>query len=73
MVQLIKESGIWTLYGLSTDDKDEAFEAVGAPFFRPVLFKELDTGKTYYYDVESEDFVEWGTAPTAGGGGATSK
>lgn len=60
MVQVIKENGVWTLYGLSTDDKDEAYEGVSAPSFRPILFKELDTGKVYYYDTESEDWAVYG-------------
>lgn len=65
MVQLSKGNGVWTFYGLSTDDKDSAKDTIPAPSFRPLIFNELDTGKKYYYDADSDDWIEWGTAPAS--------
>lgn len=62
MVQTIKKNGVYTFYGLHTDDKDSAKDTIPAPSFRPLLFNEVDTGKKYYYDAESDSWVEWGTA-----------
>ena len=63
MVQTVKSNGVWTFYGLSTDDKDAARETIPAPSFRPLIFNEVDTGKKYYFDEGGGDWVEWGTAP----------
>lgn len=74
MIQLNKDNGVWEFYGLSTDDKDDILEDIQPPYFRPIVFYELDTGKKYYLDADSEEFVEWGTAPSSNsGGGATTK
>lgn len=60
MIQVTKENGVWTFYGLSTDDKDDAKNSSYASSFRPLLFKEIDTSKKYYYDSESGEWREWG-------------
>jgi len=65
MVQVTKENGVYTLYGLSTDDKDDALEVIPSSSFRPLIFNEVNTGKRYYYDADSDSWVEWGTAPSS--------
>lgn len=41
-----------TYYGLSTDSKPTGV-------LNGREFKEMDTGKTYHYDAESETWTEW--------------
>lgn len=40
-------------YGLSTDEKPSTA-------LNGAAFVEMDTGKIYFYDVESETWLEWG-------------
>lgn len=50
MVNLIRESGVWTFYGLSTDTKTPLSGAE----YMPQFFKEVDTGDTYYLSDATE-------------------
>ena len=49
-----------TYYGLSTDDPKPTGAVLNGR-----EFKEMDTGKTYYFDAENGVWLEW----TQGGGG----
>lgn len=48
-----------TLLGLSTDVKPTANIANGAKFI------EMDTSKKYYFDLDSNTWLEWGVESTA--------
>lgn len=50
-------------YGLSTDTKPTENVATGS------VFTEVDTGKTFLYDEESEDWTEVESGSGGGGGG----
>ena len=49
-----------TYYGLSTDTPKPTGAVLNGR-----EFKEMDTSKTYYYDAENQQWLEW----TPGGGG----
>lgn len=42
-----------TYFGLSTDTKPSGTSLNGREF------KEMDTGKTYYYDASGGEWIEW--------------
>lgn len=50
---------VWELIGLSTDEKPTTDKIPNGS-----TFKEMDTGKTYMYDIESKS---WHKQPTASG------
>ena len=50
-----------TYFGLSTDDKPSGV-------LNGREFKEMDTGKTYYYDAAGDEWIEWVPASSSSGG-----
>lgn len=48
-----------TIYGLSTDSKPSGTALNGREF------KEMDTSKTYHYDAENEQWIEWSPSSSA--------
>ena len=53
---------ISTYYGLSTDTPKPT-DGVG----NGSSFIEMDTGKLFFYDADSQDWLEWGSSDNGGG------
>ena len=65
MITLVEKKTIAKYLGLSTDDKPlQVSDAVGMP--NGSQFLEMDTGKKYYWNGDS---LEWIEMPASGGGG----
>ena len=69
MVYTTKEDCKTILWGLSTDDKDDAYETV-TDKNDVVIFRQLDTGKDFVHNGgEWYEFTEGGGSGGGGGGG----